>query len=130
MIKFTQFVRPRGDKRAVEFNASPGAEALAKELVGAGWSFECEVLMNGEVHLDCCDEEEQLSNQVCENGPEVVVAVERLIKSAHASWVERSKPKAVGRRGAWLGRVASGQVASDDELDEHAGQWFDSREHS
>lgn len=108
-IKFTQFIRPHGDRKCVDFNPDdPEVERLAAELVDAGWSFECEVLVDGTVSFDCCDDETPLAMELTENGPPVVAAVSRLVRGAHEEWVKRERPRAEGKRGEWVKRKAVG----------------------
>lgn len=87
-IPFTQFILPNGERRPRTFNADREVEALADELIAAGYRFEVEVLRTGQVHLDCCGAalDEPLAMQICDNGPPVVAAVERVVRDAHAAW--------------------------------------------
>ena len=130
-IKFTQYLRPHGDRKCIEVDlrlptdreveelgkeaceqairaltSAVNVEHKAAELVDAGWSFEAEVLINGLVSFDCCDEDEQLAMEVCANGPQVLVSVLRLVDNAHERWLERGKPEAIGSRGQWVKKKA------------------------
>lgn len=92
MIAFTQYVLPHGERRALTFEASADVEALAGELVAAGYRFECEILRNGMVNVDCCGPaldgggDQCLAMELCMNGPAVVGAVDRMVRSAYDAW--------------------------------------------
>ncbi len=96
-IPFTQFLLPHGRRTPVTFDASPDLEALAAELLAAGYRFEVEVLRTGHVHLDCCgpsldgEGDGPIALEVCPNGPPVVAAVEHVVRDAHAAW-KASRP--------------------------------------
>lgn len=92
-IAFTQFMLPMGKRVRTTFEASREVEALADELIAAGYRFECEVLRTGHVHIDCCGPaldgtggDGPLALEVCENGPPVVAAVETVVRVAHEAW--------------------------------------------
>lgn len=94
-MKFTQFVFPNGRRRPEIIDMPEEIEKLAGELRDAGWSFEIECFPETQlVHMDCCDEFNCLSMQVCRNGPAVPVKVKQLVQEAHAAWVECGKPLA------------------------------------
>lgn len=83
-IPFTQFHRPNGRPEAVSIDRPADVEAKAREVIARGWKFECEVLTTGHVHLDVCNADEQLASEICDNGPAVEGAVDRLVAAAHA----------------------------------------------
>jgi hypothetical protein len=88
-IKFTQFVHPHGRKVPVAIDHTPEVEALAEEMVKQGCLFEIEVLPGmGMVNMDIQppDGAGVFAVEVVPNGPEVVEAVERLVRRAHARW--------------------------------------------
>ena len=98
-MKFTQYLYPDGRREHREFKASEATEKLATELQDAGWHFECECNPRTSIVLvDCCDHEEQLAQEAELNGPDVPAAVERLVTTAHARWLERGKPEGQGKR--------------------------------
>lgn len=100
-VAFTQFVLPGARRIPLTFEPGPELDALAAELIAAGYRFECEVLRTGHVHLDCCGpgldgpdaarEDTQLAAAVCTNDPAVVLAVERVIRTAHGLWARARK---------------------------------------
>lgn len=74
MIPFTQYMRPNGRKVPVEINRPPKIEAVAKELIAAGFVFEIEHTMSNSVVMyvtNAKDEEDLAAIEVCPNGPEV-----------------------------------------------------------
>lgn len=92
-MNFTRYYRPFGRTGGAEIEVSPEVEVLGAELIAAGWSFELELLsVDGMVHLDCCDEGEQLANDIVPNGPGVPAAVEALVRRAYEEWGLRGKP--------------------------------------
>lgn len=100
MILFTQFLLPDGRRELRTFDAGAEVNSLANELIGAGYRFECEVLRTGHVHMDCCGPTREgdgpIALQVSSNGPEVVAAVEQLVRDAHAAWRTMLHGGAVG----------------------------------
>jgi predicted hotdog family 3-hydroxylacyl-ACP dehydratase len=85
-IPFTQFLRPDGRRRAVEFAGSAEIEAMAQAFIARGGWFECEELNTGQASLTACalvdDEPQDVAGQIVMNGPEVPAAVERLVREA------------------------------------------------
>lgn len=98
-MRFTQFLFPDGRPIPEKIDMPAEVEAMASELREAGWSFEIECSpMTGIVYADCCDGGDCLTDDGCNNGPEVPVMVDRLVRSAHAEWLKRGKPHAEGGR--------------------------------
>jgi len=93
-MRFTQFLFPNGRKKPNDIVMPEETERLAGELQGAGYSFEIEVFPDTQVvSMDCCDLEGQLASEACPNGPDVPVAVEKLVRRAHQRWKqEGGKP--------------------------------------
>lgn len=56
----------------------------AKALIDRGYVFEAETLLTGTVSLTVADKEaeEDVAIELCDNGPEVVNAIEKLVESA------------------------------------------------
>lgn len=87
-IPFTQFLRPDGRKQSVTIDRPPEIEALARDVMRAGYRMEAEVLTTGEVSFEIVkdvpdpDEGDSLAIEICSNGPEVEGAVDRLILEA------------------------------------------------
>lgn len=89
-IKFTQFMRPDG--HAVDTYWSPQSPIddsifdMVYALTERGALFELEMLSTGEVAMYCGlpDDEQPMSQLVCQNGTEVHEAVQHLIREAYA----------------------------------------------
>jgi hypothetical protein len=86
MIPFTQYLRPDGRKEPVEIDRPPEIEQLAQEFIARGGYFECEELNTGHAsftagHPDA--EEGDIAIEVVMNGPDVLEAVDRLVRKAH-----------------------------------------------
>lgn len=98
-MNFVQFMFPDGRRKPNVIDMPEDIEALARELRDAGWSFEIECFPDTQlVHADCCDEDEPIADDSCPNGPEVPTMIVALVRRAHAEWVERGRPRAVGGR--------------------------------
>jgi hypothetical protein len=96
-MKFTQFLRPNGERKTIESDPLPDAiEAMASELAGAGWEFQCELLRTGHVHADCCNRDGQLASFVKENDEQMIHAVVTLVREAYSNWTKLGKPSAAG----------------------------------
>lgn len=74
----------------------PEIEALAKTLVDADCVMECEVLTTNQVSFtverDWHGETEVVAHEIVPNGPQVLDAVERLIRNAAAFVAKASRP--------------------------------------
>jgi len=104
-IPFTQYMRPNGRKEIQHTDVPEEIGKLANILIESGCQFTSEALPpTGEFSIkvsdagvigDCkvsftCerydkerDEDDILSSEICENGPEVTEAINRLIKNAY-----------------------------------------------
>lgn len=83
MIEFTQYLLPNGRKVPTQIARAPEIEAKAAELKAIGLFFEAEILTTGHVSLTIENDEEPIAHEVIPNGPEVPVAVDRLINNAY-----------------------------------------------
>lgn len=81
MIPFTQYLLPDGRKKSVSIERPDEIETRARRLIDAGYRFECEVLTTGDISLTVVDpyDEGDIAIEVVSNGPEVPVAVDRLV---------------------------------------------------
>jgi hypothetical protein len=79
-IEFTQYLRPDGRTRKIYIERSEPIVQMARVIQAEGYCFECEELMTGMVSLTISDGEQDVAIEVCQNGPEVVEAVDRMIK--------------------------------------------------
>ncbi len=92
-IPFTQFLRPNGERRAVEIDRPPEIEDAARALVAAGCRFDIEELTTLQISMTCehhalAEDEQVLAHEVCRNGPPVLAAVDRLVQTATARLTE------------------------------------------
>jgi hypothetical protein len=90
-IPFTQYLLPDGRRVPVSIDVEPDIQALAEELMSAGHRFECEMLRTGEVSFTVTAKEKDepdIAIEVCANGPQVLVAVDNLVKKAHMKMKE------------------------------------------
>ena len=85
MIPFTQYLRPNGTKHSIEIDRPQETESLATKLrLIHNCIFEAEVLLTGEVVLYCVTaENDQISIKIVKNGPDVLEAVDFIIKDAY-----------------------------------------------
>lgn len=91
MIPFTQYLRPNGRRESVEVERPLDIEELAWEFIDSGGYFECEELTTGQVsltagHPSC--EAGDMAIVICENGPDVPTAVDKLVGNA-IEWLRR-----------------------------------------
>ena len=88
-VPFTQFLRPDGRKQSVTIERPPEIAEAAQALIARGCRFEIEVLRTGEVSMECCREVDgearALAQEIVENGPPVLDAVDRLVREAAAA---------------------------------------------
>jgi hypothetical protein len=82
MIKFTQYLRPDGRKAEVEITRPSEVEEKAHRLQSLGWTFSTEVLNTGVVALYAEKGEDKTVTELVTNGPDVPVAVDKLIDDA------------------------------------------------
>lgn len=85
-IPFTQYLLPNGRQRPASLNTHATIEIQAYELIDAGYVFEVEMLSNGVIHMDCHQPGDELpiSLQLCDNGPQVLEAVQNLVLDSHS----------------------------------------------
>lgn len=81
MIPFTQYLRPHGRPREIQIERPLEIEQRAQDLIKRGVRFEAEQLTTGEVSLTAHYNDEDIAIEICENGPEVPPAVDRLVQS-------------------------------------------------
>lgn len=79
-IEFTQFLMPNGRKDTVWIERPMEIVIKAKEIVNAGFSFECEMLTDyNTISLTIADDDGDYAIKVVPNGPEVPEAIDRMI---------------------------------------------------
>jgi len=81
-IPFTQYMRPLGAPKPVTIERPNDIEALAYKVIEKGGKFEIEVLTTGDISMSCAYEEEDVEIIICNNGPEVPEAVDKLVKNS------------------------------------------------
>jgi hypothetical protein len=82
-IPFTQYLRPNGRKIEVSIERPKDIYDKAMGIVEAGYCFEIEVLNTGHVHMTITNDEGDQDSEVVKNGPEVPIAVDRMITRFH-----------------------------------------------
>lgn len=93
-IKFTQFLLPHGRQKKIEIDRPAEIEALAAELAEDGNRFEIEMLNDYQtISMTIEDDDEDGENivrgmEIVENGPDVLAAIDKMVKAAHAHWQE------------------------------------------
>jgi hypothetical protein len=94
-IPFTQYVLPHGERRDQWIYRPDDIEALAQQFIDAGGRYECEVLTTGHVSLTAVHEidgeEQDIAIEVCGNGPDVPVRVDKLVRDSVAFLSEERK---------------------------------------
>lgn len=80
-IPFTQYLMPDGRIRQIAIDRPKDICDKALDIIKAGYRFEAEMLRTGEISLTifCIADEEDVDIEVIPNGPEVPLAVDRLI---------------------------------------------------
>jgi hypothetical protein len=91
-IPFTQYLRPDGRKAFVTIDMPAEVEAVANELIKNGYHFDVEELQTGVVSMTCEKSDDVISIQLCSNGPEVVEAVTKLVRTADERHREGWRP--------------------------------------
>lgn len=85
------FVRqyPNGRRCLAEVTPLPEAERLGQAFIANGGAYVCEILPGGKARIAACmlidDKQVDVAEEVCENGPELMAAVDRLVR-ASAWW--------------------------------------------
>jgi hypothetical protein len=82
-IPFTQYLLPDGRRRPQWIERPADIETLAAQFIAAGGRYECEMLTTGEVSFTAMnDEDETVAIEVCQNGPDVPLKVDQLIRNS------------------------------------------------
>jgi len=91
MIPFTQFLMPDGRIRDGGFKRSAEIEKMAAEVLDTGGRFTSEMLSTGEISIayEKQGEDQDVEVDVVKNGPEVLGAVDRMVKKLHDRFVEK-----------------------------------------
>lgn len=90
-VVFTQYLRPHGRPVCVWIERPSAVVEMASRLVASGYHFDIEELMDGHVSMtveqntpNADGEDQPIAQELCPNGPDVPVAVDRLITRAIA----------------------------------------------
>lgn len=83
-IPFMQYLRPHGETSSVTIDRPADIEKLAHEFMIRGGRYEAEILTTGEVSLTAVMDDDDIAIEVCVNGPDVVEAVDRLVRGSVA----------------------------------------------
>ena len=78
-IPFTQYLLPRGERKAVHVYRPYAITAKARHILALGYTFECEVLTTQQVSLTITGKNTDVYIEIVNNGPEVLTAVDRLV---------------------------------------------------
>lgn len=78
-IPFTQYLLPHGRKREVSINRPKDVYDKAMDIIKNGFCFEIEILNNGLVSMTITDDDGDQDYEIVSNGPEVPMAVDRMI---------------------------------------------------
>lgn len=86
-IPFTQYLLPDGRTRQETIDRPADIEEMARKVMAVGGRFEAEILRTGhvsfEVVKDNGGETETVAIKICDNGPNVLAAVDKLVTDAH-----------------------------------------------
>ena len=80
-VDVTQFLRPAGRERSIHTLLNKEVMDLYCQMKKAGCCFESEVLSSGEVSVSISNGEEDLAIEIVENGPDVQLAMEDLLRT-------------------------------------------------
>jgi hypothetical protein len=96
-IPFTQFMRPDGRQVPVTIDRPKEIEDTAKRLIAAGYRLEIEHLMTNAVSMEVIrpSGEDSLAMEICANGAQVPMAVDKMILDAQAELNRRKSEKTV-----------------------------------
>jgi hypothetical protein len=87
-IAFTQYLMPDGRTKSVKIDRPENIGLKAQKLVEAGCYFEIEMLRTGEISMSVerepvdDDDDGVLAMEVCANGPDVPICVDKMITTA------------------------------------------------
>jgi hypothetical protein len=87
-IPFTQYLLPNGRKIDVSIERPKDIYDKAMDIIKAGYRFEVEMLTNGLIHMTITDDDDDQDGEVVNNGPEVPIAVDRMVTRFHAEKLE------------------------------------------
>lgn len=80
MVPFTQYLRPNGQPVPQEIEVDRNLDSKVQAILSRGLTFECEVLTTGEISMTITSKEQDEAITICQNGPEVRPALEKMIR--------------------------------------------------
>ncbi len=96
-IPFTQYLRPHGRPVPVTIDRPSNIADIARRLISVGYRFEIEELADRTVSMTVedadVDTEGPLAIELCANGPDVPDTVDRLVRSAQATYAALNGPR-------------------------------------
>jgi hypothetical protein len=92
-IEFTQYLRPDGRRASVAIERPVAIVDLADAIIARGYRFECEHLTTGHASFTITNEEGDAAIEVVPNGPEVPIAIDRMIERFARSISNQGKIK-------------------------------------
>lgn len=93
-ISFTQYLLPRGERRAVKIHRPFAIQRKANEILALGYKFECEILTNGMVSLTITGRNSDVYIKVVPNDSAVPKAVDDLVMEFNADDAARRDKEA------------------------------------
>jgi hypothetical protein len=84
IVEVTQYMRPDGRKVKMLTPIHDSFQAPYDVIKMRGWRIAAEVLTDGMVSVAVEDDEQDLANEIVENGPEIPRAIERVLAEALA----------------------------------------------
>jgi hypothetical protein len=81
-IAFTQYLRPHGKTREMTIQRPDDIAATAQWVIDHGGAFTAEELSNSVISMACEFEDEDIAMELCNNGPEVLGAVDKLVEQS------------------------------------------------
>jgi hypothetical protein len=79
-VTFIQYVRPDGHRRELKIDRPVQMAELAEFCIAKGACFTAEVLIPlGQISLACEYDGEDIAIELCDNGPDISKAVDKLI---------------------------------------------------
>jgi len=84
MIPFTQYLLPNGQRKQVTIDRDNETETVAHQLIDKGYRFEIEMLTTRHISMTVVDPDDtsDIAIEICDNDPEVLKAIDRLVRSA------------------------------------------------
>ena len=92
MIEFTQYLMPDGRQKKIFISRAPAIEDMANRIRAIGLTFEAEMLSTGAISLTVTDldNEKDIDTELIANGPEVLLAIDRLIERVFKTIKEKT----------------------------------------